>query len=91
LTFLFCGYWHGPTLNFLLWGLYHGTGVVAYELYRQGKSRRSKNAGKSRYLESLGRAGAVLLTFSFVSFGWIFFVLPTGMIFQAVARLAKAL
>src|ERR1044072_8530943 len=84
-TFLFCGYWHGPTLNFLLWGLYHGAGLVVYDLYRQGATkRRLKRKGKPlfRYAETLGRAASVALTFSFVSLGWVFFVLPAGMIFR---------
>jgi alginate O-acetyltransferase complex protein AlgI len=84
LTFLFCGYWHGPTPNFLLWGLYHGAGVVVYDLYRKGATkRRLKREGKPRfrYAEALGRAASVALTFSFVSLGWVFFVLPAGMIF----------
>lgn len=80
LTFLFCGYWHGPTLNFLLWGLYHGLGIVAYDFYQ----RRLKRKGEPLfpYSEPLGRGLSVLLTFSFVSLGWIFFALPTGMIFS---------
>jgi alginate O-acetyltransferase complex protein AlgI len=85
LTFLFCGYWHGPTLNFLLWGLYHGVGIVTYELYRRGiNKRRVKRVGRERplYAGLLGRAAGVVLTFSFVSIGWILFVLPTGMIFR---------
>lgn len=84
-TFLFCGYWHGPTLNFLLWGLYHGAGLVVYDIYRQGATkRRLKRKGKPRfrYAEPLGRAASVALTFSFVSLGWVFFVLPAGMIFK---------
>jgi hypothetical protein len=30
----------------------------------------------------LGRAASVALTFSFVSLGWVFFVLPAGMLFK---------
>ncbi|HEV7890124.1 MAG TPA: MBOAT family O-acyltransferase [Pyrinomonadaceae bacterium] len=84
-TFLFCGYWHGPTLNFLLWGLYHGAGLVVYDLYRQGTTkRRLKRKGRPlfRYSEPLGRAASVALTFSFVSLGWVFFVLPASMLFR---------
>ena len=86
-TFLFCGYWHGPTLNFLLWGLYHGTGMIVSDLYRQGANkRRLKRRGRPLfpYAEPLGRAASMLLTFSFVSFGWVFFVLPTRTIFSAL-------
>jgi alginate O-acetyltransferase complex protein AlgI len=85
LTFLFCGYWHGPTLNFLLWGLYHGLGIVVYDLYRRGAPRRRlKREGRppSTYAGLLGRGLSVLLTFSFVSLGWVFFALPAGMIFR---------
>ncbi len=84
-TFLFCGYWHGPTLNFLLWGLYHGAGIIVYDLYRQGATRRRlKRKGKPLfpYAEPLGRAASIALTFCFVSLGWVFFVLPAGMIFK---------
>ena len=80
-TFLFCGYWHGPTLNFLLWGLYHGAGLVVYDLYRQGATKRRlkrKGQPRFRYAEPLGRAASVALTFCFVSLGWVFFVLPAG-------------
>jgi D-alanyl-lipoteichoic acid acyltransferase DltB (MBOAT superfamily) len=84
-TFLFCGYWHGPTLNFLLWGLYHGAGLIVYDLYRQGATkRRLKRKGKPLfpYAEPLGRAASIALTFCFVSLGWVFFVLPAGMLFR---------
>ena len=84
-TFLFWGYWHGPTLNFLLWGLYHGAGLIIYDLYRQGATkRRLKRKGRPlfRYSDTLGRAASVALTFAFVSLGWVFFVLPAGMIFK---------
>lgn len=85
LTFLFCGYWHGPTLNFLLWGLWHGLGIIVYDLYRRGIGRRrARREGKTASATAglLGRAAGVVLTFAFVSIGWIFFVLPTAMIFR---------
>jgi alginate O-acetyltransferase complex protein AlgI len=88
-TFLFCGYWHGPTLNFLLWGLYHGLGLIAYDLYRQATTRRRllrKNKATANFFASLSHAASVLLTFSFVSLGWIFFVLPSDMIWKRLAR-----
>jgi D-alanyl-lipoteichoic acid acyltransferase DltB (MBOAT superfamily) len=88
-TFLFCGYWHGPTLNFLLWGLYHGMGLIAYDLYRQATTRRrllKKDKSTASSLQRLSYAVSVMLTFSFVSFGWILFVLPTDMLLKRLSR-----
>ncbi len=84
-TFLFCGYWHGPTLNFLLWGLYHGLALIAYDLYRQFTvKRRLQKTTRSPYSATLIGLASRACTFSFVSLGWIFFVLPAGMIFRRI-------
>lgn len=76
-TFLFCGYWHGPTANFLVWGLYHAAGLIVYDLYRGWvmKKRRARR-GKPFLPPPAGRVLSTALTFTFVSIGWIFFVLP---------------
>jgi alginate O-acetyltransferase complex protein AlgI len=80
-TFLFCGYWHGPTANFLLWGLYHAIGLVVYDVWRAWtvKKRRARK-GKPLLPAPLGRVLATGLTFSFVSIGWIPFALPLRVI-----------
>src|SRR4051812_6588067 len=89
-TFAFCGYWHGPTSNFLVWGLYHGVGLTGYDLYRtrltQAKLRAVKAGARpatapranamGRLLAGVGTWLAVIVTFVFVSIGWIPFVLP---------------
>lgn len=87
-TFLFCGYWHGPTLNFLLWGLYHGLGLIVYDWYRQlmAGSLRSRAQVRPSYTGQIRRAASIVLTVIFVSFGWILFVLPTEMIFRRMPR-----
>jgi D-alanyl-lipoteichoic acid acyltransferase DltB (MBOAT superfamily) len=83
-TFAFCGYWHGPTLNFLLWGLYHAAGLIVYDIYRS--RRRSSHAagmetsGASVYGRWVRQGMAVALTFSFVSMGWILFALPLSVL-----------
>ena len=47
ITFTFCGYWHGPTANFLLWGVYHAVGLIIYDVYRgyAVKQRRKRKGG----------------------------------------------
>jgi alginate O-acetyltransferase complex protein AlgI len=34
IVFLLCGIWHGAGYTFVVWGLYHGTWLVAERLYR---------------------------------------------------------
>jgi D-alanyl-lipoteichoic acid acyltransferase DltB (MBOAT superfamily) len=80
-TFGAAGYWHGPTPNFVLWGLYHAAGLIAYDYYRSWQLKRrlargSLNAGRPATFAS--RAAAIAATFIFVSIGWILFVLPVG-------------
>ena len=78
-TFLFCGFWHGATLNFLVWGLYHAIGLIVYDLYRPGAMRRRlrrKGAPHAALVNRVERWSAIACTFAFVSAGWIFFVLP---------------
>ena len=79
-TFLFCGYWHGATLNFVLWGLYHAIGLIVFDLYRDfAMQRRRKKKDKtppSPLQTRVENLAAMALTFVFVSIGWTFFVLP---------------
>jgi len=78
ITFAFVGFWHGSTLNFLLWGIYHGIGLSLYDMYkRRFPSRAAFKQGEIfAPLRVLSQSAALLLTFSFVSIGWILFVLP---------------
>lgn len=39
-AFVIIGIWHAGTRQWLLWGLYHATGICAYVLWRQFKTRR---------------------------------------------------
>lgn len=83
-TFGFAGYWHGPTANFVVWGLYHATGLIAYDFFRQWRLRR-RVAGAAAVHSLVGKVqqwAAVTVTFLYVSFGWIFFVLPLDRVFR---------
>ncbi len=86
LTFGFAGYWHGPTANFVAWGLYHAAGLIAYDLFRNWRLRRRVGvAAKAESPAMLVRAQhgvAVTATFLYVSLGWVFFVLPLNVVFR---------
>jgi D-alanyl-lipoteichoic acid acyltransferase DltB (MBOAT superfamily) len=69
-TFAFAGYWHGPTVNFVLWGLYHAVGLILFDLFGSRRFRRTKRP------TILANGIAVAVTFVFVSLGWVLFVFP---------------
>lgn len=68
-TMLVGGLWHGPTWTFVIWGLLHGTGLVAVRLWEKARKR----FGLARVEAQWPRVLAALLTFHFVCFAWIFF------------------
>ncbi|MBR4786676.1 MAG: MBOAT family protein [Bacteroidales bacterium] len=67
LTFLVCGLWHGSTLNFVLWGLWHGVGLSMYKIFdTQWPPKPTRT----------NRLAGTVLTFVFVTVGWILFNYP---------------
>lgn len=64
ITFLVSGMWHGSTLNFIVWGGYHGIFNTIYG----GKIQQS---GKIKHFAN------IVLTFLVVSCGWVFFATKT--------------
>jgi alginate O-acetyltransferase complex protein AlgI len=57
------GLWHGANWTFLVWGLLHGAALVMLH-------------GLARFRISVPRWVAILATFHFVTFAWIFFRAP---------------
>ncbi|MCU0456101.1 MAG: MBOAT family protein [Bacteroidales bacterium] len=69
ITMLLGGLWHGAALRFLLWGGFHGVGLVAGKIWNSMVGSRFK---PRRIWKIIG----IFLTFNFVSFCWIFFRAP---------------
>ncbi len=68
-TMLISGLWHGSGLNYLFWGFWHGVGVIFNHIL--SKTHIEANSGKiSHFFRIFCRW---LITFNFISFGWIFF------------------
>ena len=38
-TMLVIGLWHGASLNYIMWGTYHGIGIVAHRYWRRSRPR----------------------------------------------------
>jgi len=69
ITMLLGGLWHGASLNFVAWGGMHGIALAIHKWMRENIFHHDKHYVSSGWR----RAVAVLLTFHFVVFCWIFF------------------
>ena len=69
ITMLLGGLWHGASLNFVAWGGMHGVALAIHKWMRENIFHHDKH-----YVSrGIRKAFAVLLTFHFVVFCWIFF------------------
>ncbi|HWL87511.1 MAG TPA: MBOAT family protein, partial [Polyangiaceae bacterium] len=66
ITMLLGGLWHGASWNFVIWGGLHGVALAGTRIWQRAKSG-----------SHFARPLAVLLTFHYVCFAWIFFRAPT--------------
>ena len=87
-TMITIGLWHGITANYVLWGLWHGVGLFVQNRWSDFFRRRavpdSLTPAAQRGLNILH----ILLTFSYVSLGWLFFILPTPeLVLKVLVRL----
>jgi alginate O-acetyltransferase complex protein AlgI len=74
ITFFLCGAWHGESVNFILWGIYHGVGIAVVNVYQKWK-RQVRNALALKYFASQASyAVGVILTFNFFAVGLLFLV-----------------
>lgn len=76
-TMLVIGLWHGITRNFLIWGAWHGLGLYLHNRWHAlAGPRLAGLRAEKPVCDRLLNAGGVLLTFIFVSLGWVWFALP---------------
>ncbi len=76
-TMLLIGLWHGITWNYVAWGLWHGIGLFVHNRW-SGWVRLRLAALESRpRLQRLAGAAGTLLTFHYVTLGWVWFALPS--------------
>nr|MBB6233400.1 D-alanyl-lipoteichoic acid acyltransferase DltB (MBOAT superfamily) [Mucilaginibacter sp. FT3.2] len=69
IVFLISGIWHGANYTYIIWGILHGLYSVAYLIIKP--HLRNKSRGKNA--AALVRAGNIILTYTIVTFAWIFF------------------
>ncbi len=76
-TMLLIGLWHGVTWNFVAWGLWHGLGLFAHNRWSEATKGRFAGLAERPWLQKAVSVGGVLLTFHYVTLGWVWFALPT--------------
>lgn len=69
ITMLIGGLWHGANLNFVAWGGMHGLALASHKFFRSEVLRHDKHY----YSHGIRRLLAILLTFHFICFTFIFF------------------
>ncbi|MDD5360842.1 MAG: hypothetical protein PHN88_01820 [Ignavibacteria bacterium] len=67
-----CGLWHGAQWHFVIWGIWHGTGISIYQFWNYYKRKNKKIAKIAA--KPIFSYLAVAITFSFVTIGWLFFL-----------------
>ena len=75
MTMVLIGLWHGVTWNFVLWGSWHGLGLFFHN--RWSELTKARFAMLSPHWQKILNVGGTVLTFHFVTIGWVFFALPS--------------
>ncbi len=68
-TMLLGGFWHGASWNFIVWGALHGIGLAIHKIWMLLTGKAFSKFNHKTWYNAL----ALILTFHFVCFGWIFF------------------
>lgn len=69
ITMFIGGLWHGASWNFVFWGTFHGIGLAIHKIWMSITGQK-KGGNK---LHGWRRVIAIVITFHFVCFCWIFF------------------
>ena len=74
ITMTLIGLWHGVAINFTLWGLWHAAGLFIHNRWVEFRRVRQLNL-QPGYLARVEPFMGGLITFHFVSLGWVWFAL----------------
>lgn len=76
-TMVLIGMWHGVTINFVLWGAWHGLGLFVHNRWSDWFKPRSSWLDAQTWRKPAWEFLGMILTFHYVTLGWLFFALPT--------------
>jgi D-alanyl-lipoteichoic acid acyltransferase DltB (MBOAT superfamily) len=75
-TMLIIGLWHGVTGGFIVWGLWHGFGLFVHRYWTERTRRWYMRLNLRPFWKRVWTIFGWLLTFQFVTLGWVWFALP---------------
>ena len=75
-TMVLIGFWHGISPNYLVWGVWHGIGLIIHTQWNNWMQKIGVSSSKYGHFGSVISFVSIALTFLFVSIGWIWFVIP---------------
>lgn len=70
ITMLLGGLWHGASWHYVLWGAFHGIGLICNHTWRHFNEARSTSKSTAHPIQSSAGAACTLL---FVLLGWVLF------------------
>jgi alginate O-acetyltransferase complex protein AlgI len=77
-TMLLIGLWHGVTLNFAVWGCWHGMGLFIHNRWSEWtRPRLAAWEAEHPRMRRVYSAVMGVVTFQFVALGWVWFALPS--------------
>lgn len=74
-VFTICGIWHGANWTFIVWGVYNAFLFIPYILFIKGKTKKTVDSNAK--LPTGVDAIQMLVTFFFVTIGWVMFNSPS--------------
>jgi len=75
-TMLLIGLWHGVTWNFAAWGLWHAAGLFIHNRWSEWLRPRLSGVEERPGLFLALKLASWLLTFHYITLGWVWFALP---------------
>ncbi|NMB63002.1 MAG: MBOAT family protein [Chloroflexi bacterium] len=76
-TMMLIGLWHGITWTFLVWGLWHGLGLFIHNRWNAVTKSMQTRVQQKPWLNSFMHGFSTLLTFIYVTLGWVWFFSPS--------------
>jgi alginate O-acetyltransferase complex protein AlgI len=75
-TMIIIGLWHGVTWGFVVWGIWHGVGLFIHKVFSdRTRPYYIQLRDKPQLNRVIGVMGTIL-TFQYVTMGWVWFALP---------------